>query len=109
MAGGGEPAHIDADLGNDDLSGQVTDARDGPQQADRLAERVEVAVHLRVDGGDGGIKRINLAQVQAQQEAVPHGNASLQGSAQLLRWRLDATLHPGPFSSAEWPDLSIQA
>jgi len=60
VAGGGEPAHVGAGLGGDDLGGQVTDARDGAQQADRLAERVEVAVHLRVDGVDGGTERIDL-------------------------------------------------
>jgi len=74
VARGREPAHIDADLGDDDLRCQVTDAWDGAQQADRLAERVEVAVHLRVDLGDGGAQRVELPQVQAQQEAVPHGD-----------------------------------
>ena len=95
MAGGRETAHVDADLGHDDLGGQVTDARDGPQQADRLAERVEVAVHLRVDLGNRGGQRVELPQVQAQQEAVPHGDASLQGGAQRLRRCLDAALHQG--------------
>ena len=95
MAGGGEPAHVGADLGDDDLGGQVTDARDGAQQADRLAERVEVAAHLHVDLGDGGRQRVELPQVQAQQEAVPHGDASLQGGAQRLRGCLDAALHQG--------------
>ena len=47
MRGGGEAAHVGADLGDDDLRGQVTDAGDGPQQPHRLTERVEVAVHLR--------------------------------------------------------------
>ena len=63
MAGGGKASHVGADLGDDDLRAQVTDARDGPQQADRCAERVAIAVHLRVDLGDGGIERIDLAQV----------------------------------------------
>ena len=67
MAGGGEPAHVDVDLGNDDLSGQVTDAWDGAQQANRLAERVEVAVHLRIDLGHGGVECVELAQMQTQQ------------------------------------------
>jgi len=42
----GKTAHVDADLGDDDLRGQVTDAWDGPQQTDRLTERVKIAVHL---------------------------------------------------------------
>jgi hypothetical protein len=88
-----EASHVGADLGNDDLGGQVTDTRDGPQQADRVTEKVEITVHFRVDLEDGGIEHINVAQMQAQQEAMPLGDASLQTSAQLLRWRLDAALH----------------
>ncbi len=67
MAGGREAAHVDADLGDDDLRGQVTEAGDGAQQPDRLTERVEIAVHLVVDLGDGGLQSIDLTQVQAQQ------------------------------------------
>ena len=95
MAGGGEAAHVGADLGDDHLRGQVTDARDAPQQPDRLAEKVENAAHLRVGLGNGGIQGLNLAQVQAQQEAMPFGDAPLQGSTQPLGWRLDAALHQG--------------
>jgi hypothetical protein len=93
MAGRGEAAHVGADLGDDDLPGEVTDARDGPQLMHRLAERVEIAVHLRVDLGDGGVERINLAQMQAQQEAMALGDAPLERRTQLLRGCLDATLH----------------
>src|SRR4051812_15447400 len=70
VAGGREAVHVDANLGDDDLRGQVTDAGDGAQQPDRLTERVEIAVHLLVDLGDGGRQGIDLTQVQAQQEAV---------------------------------------
>ena len=38
MACGRETAHVGADLGDDHLRGQFTHARDGAQQADRLAE-----------------------------------------------------------------------
>ena len=55
MAGGGEAAHVGADFGDDHLSRQVTDTRDGPQQTDRRAERGEITLHLRVDLGDRGI------------------------------------------------------
>lgn len=102
MPRGGEPVHIsetkwfarDADLGNDDLRGQVTDAGNGPQQADRPAgsaqadtplRQGEIAVHLRVE----------LAQVQAQQEAVPLGDACSQHGPQLLGRRFDAMLRQG--------------
>ena len=66
MAGGGEANDVGADFRDDDLSGEVTDAGDGPQLADRLAERVEIAVHLRIDLGDGRVECINVAQMQAQ-------------------------------------------
>ena len=61
MPGGRKAAHVGADLGDDDLSGQVTDAWDAPQQLDCLAKRAEIAVHLGIDLGDGDIERIDLA------------------------------------------------
>ncbi len=66
MAGSGEAAHVGADLRDDDLRGQITDAGDGPQLVDRLTERVEITVHLRVDLGNGGVERINITQMQAE-------------------------------------------
>src|SRR5215213_320269 len=51
VAGGGEAAHVGADLGDDGPGGGVADAGDGAQQADRVTERVEPALHLRVDLG----------------------------------------------------------
>jgi len=95
VACGGEPAHVGADLGDDDLGGQVTDAGDGAQQLDRLAERVQAAVHLRVDLGQGGVERVDLAQVQPQQEPVPVGDAPGQRRLDPLGRRLDAFLHQG--------------
>jgi len=88
MAGGGEAAHVGADFRDDDLSGQVTDAGDSPQLADHLAERADIAVRLRVDLGDGRVECTNVAQMQAQREAVPFGDAALQCGAQPLRGAL---------------------
>ena len=56
---------IGADLGEDDLRGQITDSRDGPQLSHRLTERVEVTIDLGIDFGDRGLEGIDLAQVQA--------------------------------------------
>ncbi len=75
MTGGREAAHVGADLGDDHLGGEVTDAGDGPQQPDRVTERVEIALHLRVDPGQRRRERVVLAEVQAQQEAVALGDA----------------------------------
>src|SRR5918993_3124340 len=48
VARAGKTAHVGADLGDDDPGGEVADAGDGPQQTDRVTERVEIALHLRV-------------------------------------------------------------
>src|SRR5215203_1840544 len=77
MAGGGEAAHVEPDFREDDLPAQVTDAGDRAQLADGVAERAEVALHLGVDLGDGGVQSVDLPEVQAQQEAVTVGDASL--------------------------------
>ena len=44
MTGSREAAHVDADLRDNDLSAEITDAWVGAQQAHGLAERVEIAV-----------------------------------------------------------------
>lgn len=95
MPGGGEAAHVGADFRDDHLRGQITDARDGPQQPHRDPERVEFAVHFRVDLGDGGAERIDLAQVQAQQEAMALGDPAGERGTQPLGRRFDATLDQG--------------
>jgi hypothetical protein len=41
-------------------------------------------VHLPVDLGNSGVERIDLTQMQPQQEAVPFGDAPLQRGVQLL-------------------------
>ena len=89
VAGGGEAAHVEADLGEDDLGGELTDAGDGGEERDRFAERAEVALHLRVDGGDGGGERVDLAEVQAEEEAVVRARPAGQGGADRLGARLD--------------------
>ena len=77
MPGGCEAAHVDADLGDDDLSAEITDAWVGAQQAYGLTERGEGTVHLRVDLEDGGLECVDLAQVQSQQKAVLAGDPPL--------------------------------
>jgi hypothetical protein len=42
-------------------------------------ERVDIAVHLCIDLGNSGVECINVAQMQAQQEAVSFGDAALEG------------------------------
>jgi hypothetical protein len=52
-------------------------ARMRAQQADRLAGRVEITIHLRVNLPNGGIERTDLAQMQTQQEAMLAGDPPL--------------------------------
>src|SRR5215212_1583353 len=47
VARGREAAHVGADLGDDHPGGEIADAGDGPQQADRVTERTEVALVRR--------------------------------------------------------------
>ena len=77
MPCGWKAAHVDADLGDDDLSAEITDAWMGAQQADRLAKRVEITVHLCVNFTNGGIERIDLAQMQSQQKTMLAGDPPL--------------------------------
>ena len=75
MAGSREARHVEADLRDDDLCGQVTDAGDGPQLLDCLPKGGKFSIHLCIDFGDGRFEPIDLAQMQAQKEAMPLGDA----------------------------------
>jgi hypothetical protein len=55
-----EPAHIDADLGDDGLCAEVLDARNRHYEVDCGAKGPQVRLHLRVDRGHGGIESVDL-------------------------------------------------
>jgi hypothetical protein len=55
-----ESAHVDPDLGDDDVSAEVLDARDRYYEVDCGAKGPKVRLHLRVERGHGGIKSIDL-------------------------------------------------
>jgi len=76
---GREAGHVDADLGDDHLRGQITDAGMVRNLTDRLTERVEFAVHLLVDVGDRGIERVDLHRCRRSRKAMTFGDASLEG------------------------------
>ena len=97
MACGWKPAHVGADLGHDHLRGQLTHAWDRAQQSDRLAERVEAAVHLRVDLSQGGIERIDLPQVQPIFEEY----VAAHGLSDRLRFQ------PGSFFTDPLPQVDV--
>ena len=87
MGRGGEAAHVAADLGHDGPGGEIADAGNGPQQAHRITERVEIALHLGVDLPKRLRQRVVLAEVQAEQKAVALPDAPAQCGAQPRRSR----------------------
>ena len=73
MGGGGEAAHVGADLGEDDGGRERAHAGDGGQPRGGLAERFEALAQLGVDLGDGGVDRIRLAEVDPEQQTLMVG------------------------------------
>ena len=61
---GGEPSHVDADLGDDDLGGAFTDPRDRGQQLGLLGEREAGLVDPGVQPGDHVREVVDVFQVQ---------------------------------------------
>ena len=80
-----EPAHVDPDLGDDDVSAEALDTRNRHQELDCGAKGPKVCLHLRVDRRHGGIESVDLVEMKAQQEAMVLGHATAEGLAELLR------------------------
>jgi hypothetical protein len=95
MAVGREPAHVDADLGDHHLAREGLDARDRAQLFDGGAKGRDVGLHLLVNLSDGGFKRIDLPEMQAEQKAMLLGDAAAQSCGQLCRRRLHAAIGKG--------------
>jgi hypothetical protein len=88
---GGEAAHVDADLGDDDLGGAPTHPGNGDQPPQLLTERADHPVHLEVEALDGGRELVDVVQVHPQHQRVMGAEAPLQRPAQLR----DLGSHPG--------------
>ena len=65
-----EPAHVDADLGDDDVSAEVLDARDRYYLLDCGAKGPKICLHLCVNRGHSGIESIDLIEMKVQEEAM---------------------------------------
>src|ERR1035437_4671753 len=65
-----EPAHVDSDLGDDDVSAEVLNARDRYYEVDCGAKGPKVRLHLRVDRGHSCIESVDLIEMKAQQKAM---------------------------------------
>jgi hypothetical protein len=90
VAGRDEARHVDADLGDHDVGADRAQARHRAQQLGGLAKRVQPKVHLRFDGGDGLVQRIDVGEVQLEHEALMCTDVSTQCFEQLGAAGLDA-------------------
>ena len=66
MRVGRESAHVDPDLGDDDLCAEVLDAWDRNYLLDCGAKGPKVGLHLRVDRDDRCNERIDLIEMKTQ-------------------------------------------
>jgi hypothetical protein len=78
----GIAAHVDADLGQNGLSAEVVEARDGPYDLGGLAKGVEIGLHLLVERRDRPIEGVDLLQMELEQEAVVSRQAAPQRLSQ---------------------------
>src|SRR5580704_14661580 len=90
MFGRREPAHVDPDFGDDDMSAEVLDARHRRYDLDCGAKGAKVRLHLRVDGGHGDIKSVDRIEMKSKQKAMVIACPAAKGLAQFLR----SCLHP---------------
>ena len=70
MGGGGEPGHVDADLGDDHLGGPFTDPRDRAQQPQLLGERGEDLLDPVIQPVDHAREVVDLVRVHPGQQGV---------------------------------------
>ena len=85
MCGRSEPAHVDADFGDDDVSAEILDARNRRYELDCGAKGAKVRLHLRVERGHGGIESVDLVEMQTKQKAMVLRDPAAKGLAQFLR------------------------
>ena len=65
-----EPAHVGADLSEENTSRQFPYTWNAGQDRDQVAKGREVSLDLLVDLGDGPVQRIDVLKMEAQQEAM---------------------------------------
>src|SRR5258708_18058431 len=82
-----EPAHVDPDFGDNDVSAELLDAWNRHYEVNCGAKGPKVRLHLRVERGHGGIESVDLIEMKAQQEAMVLRHAAAEGFAELLRCR----------------------
>ncbi len=78
MGGGGEAAHVGADLGDDHRGRKRADARDGSQPRGGVAEGLETVAQLGIDLGDRGVDRVGLTEMDPEQQALVVGQVTAE-------------------------------
>lgn len=76
MGGGGEPGHVQADLGDDDVGGDRVDAGDLAEPGDRVGVGGDLGADPGVDGGDVGVDGVDAAEHLGEQECVVVGEVA---------------------------------
>jgi hypothetical protein len=70
MRGRGKPAHVGADLRQDDLGAQFADPTDHAQLLDGVTKGSQPGIDLPINRGDAGIERHDLLQMEIEQGAM---------------------------------------
>ena len=83
MVGGGEPLHVRADLGDEDLRCPLPDTWDGVQPRHGRGERLGSGGDLGADLRDALIQEVKLSEVLRLQEALVRSEAANQRPLQL--------------------------
>ena len=100
-----EPAHVEADLRQDDPRRQHVDARDrdqkryqglkGPTGLDLLIHPGDERGNVAIDVQDRRIREFDVLQVEVQQEAMMVPHPAAKHLAQFLRRSLDPPIRQG--------------
>src|SRR5262249_13295330 len=80
MCGRREPAHVDSDLGDNDVSAEVLDARNRHYEVDCGAKGPKVRLHLRVDKAQAGHYRL-FVNVETATASMQQFHCFLPGCA----------------------------
>jgi len=82
VLGGWEHAHVDADLGDQDLGGALLDARDRHQQVTVRRERAELLLDLGREPVDRLVEEVDVREDLPDDQRVLVGEAADQRLAQ---------------------------
>jgi hypothetical protein len=89
---GGEPGHVDADLGDDHRGRDRSDPGNLIEPLHRQVERGQVGLDLRVEYRDVGVDPVDAGQHPAQQEPV----MVVDMAGERLHQLRNLGAHPGP-------------